>query len=99
MHFANLPPYPMERPSYNTRKRRPGPDPRMMLGYFMGILWIGGGLFVVFSKYVIGYDYFEDSDLVKGWMQWFLGFIFVLYGGFRIYRGYILQKERNLENE
>jgi hypothetical protein len=89
----------MERPTRNTRKRLNAPDPRIMLGYFMGVLWIFGGFFVVFSKYIIGYDYFDDSDFVKGWMRWFLGFIFVLYGGFRIYRGYLLQKERNADNE
>lgn len=80
-------------PTYK-RRRRPGLEPRVVLDFFMGILWMFGGTFIIFSKYIIGYDYFEESDLVKGWMKWFIGFIFMLYGVFRIYRGYQLYKER-----
>lgn len=64
----------------------------------MGALWVFGGIFIVFSEKLLGYDYFEESDLVQGWMKWFIGFIFVLYGGFRIFRGYQLQKENRINH-
>jgi hypothetical protein len=80
------------------KRKRPVVGPRVVLDYFMGLLWMFGGIFIIFSEKFLGYDYFEDSDLVQGWMKWFIGFIFVLYGLFRIYRGYQLQNENKKEN-
>jgi hypothetical protein len=79
--------------SYN-RKKPSIPDPRVMLDFIMGGLWIFLALFILFSKELFQSDFFEDNDLIKGWWKWFIGFIFMLYGLFRIYRGYQLQKER-----
>lgn len=84
----------------NSKYKRKGPvlGPRVVLDYFMGLLWMFGGIFIIFSEKLLGYDYFEESDLVQGWMKWFIGFIFVLYGLFRIYRGYQLQNDNKKEN-
>jgi hypothetical protein len=60
----------------------------------MGILWMFAGLFAAFSKELFHSDFFEGNDLIQGWMKYFIGGIFMLYGLFRIYRGYILYKER-----
>jgi membrane-bound acyltransferase YfiQ involved in biofilm formation len=82
------------------RKHKTGiPDFRAFLDYFMGGLMIFGGIFIIFSKYMLGYDYFEDSDFVKGGMQWFLGFVFAIYGAFRLYRGIQIQKQKKWEKE
>lgn len=75
------------------------PDFRAFLDYFMGGLMVFGGIFIIFSRYLIGQDYFEDSALVQGWMKWFLGIIFMLYGAFRLYRGYHIQQERRWQKE
>lgn len=76
------------------RKRKPALEPRVLLDFFMGALWMLAGLFAAFSKELFRSDFFEDNDFVQGWMKYFLGGIFVLYGIFRIYRGYVLYKER-----
>lgn len=60
----------------------------------MGGLWTLVALFVAFSEELFKSDFFEGNDLVQGWMKYFIGAIFMLYGIFRIYRGYILYKER-----
>ena len=88
----------MDHPSSHRRKRKPALEPRVMLDFFMGVLWMLAGLFAAFSKELFRSDFFEGNDLVQGWMKYFLGGIFVLYGLFRIYRGYVLYKERLEEN-
>jgi hypothetical protein len=87
-----------QKPTYK-RNRRPGPDPRVVLDYFMGGLWIMAGVFISFSKELFHSDFFEGNDLVQGWWKWFFGVLFVLYGVFRIYRGNQLYQERKREND
>jgi hypothetical protein len=65
-----------------------------MLDFFMGGLWIFVALFAAFSKELFNSDFFEGNDLVNGWMKYFIGAMFMLYGIFRVYRGYMLYKER-----
>jgi hypothetical protein len=86
-----------EHRSYGKRKR-PALDPRIMLDYIMAALWISLAVFIMFSKELFNSDFFEGNDLVQGWWKWFIGLIFMLYGLFRIYRGYQLQKERQRED-
>lgn len=88
----------MERqPTY--RRKRQGPDPRVMLDYFMGGIWVLAGVFISFSKELFHSDFFNGNDFVQGWWKYFLGVLFVLYGVFRIYRGYQLYQERKSEND
>ena len=57
---------------------------RSMMDYGMGILWLGMGLFLVFIQYF-------NTDLETRYDEWVLksfGSICILYGIFRIYRGY-----------
>ncbi len=79
------------------KKRRPALEPRVLLDFFMGGLWVLVALFAAFSKELFQSDFFEGNDFVKGWMKYFIGGIFMLYGIFRIYRGYLLYKERSEE--
>ncbi len=87
-----------QQPSYR-RKKRPGPDPRVALDYFMGFLWIMAGVFISFSRELFHSDFFDGNDLVQGGGKWFFGVLFVLYGVFRIYRGNQLYRERKNEND
>lgn len=89
----------MEQKPYKRKHTSGMPDFRAFLDYFMGGLMVFGGIFIIFSRYFIGQDYFEDSALVQGWMKWFLGIIFMLYGAFRLYRGYHIQQERRWQKE
>lgn len=75
------------------------PNFRVMLDYFMALLMLFFGFFIIWSEKVLGYDYFEGSWLVDGAMKWIIGLLFVLYGVFRAYRGYQLgQIERRNED-
>jgi hypothetical protein len=50
----------------------------------MGILWFGMGVFMMFIKYFnTGLEARFDDPVMKGF-----GAVCMLYGGFRIYRGY-----------
>ena len=57
---------------------------RSMMDYGMGILWFGLGVFFAFSRY-LNVDLGDQFDplLIR-----IFGGICILYGGFRIYRGY-----------
>lgn len=89
----------MEQKPYQRKHKTGLPDFRALLDYFMGALMVFGGFFIIFSKHIIGEDYFADSEFVQGGMKWFLGAIFMIYGIFRLYRGYVIQKERRLFKE
>ncbi len=57
---------------------------RSMMDYGMGFLWFGMGVFMMFIKYFnTGLEARFDDPVMKGF-----GAICLLYGGFRIYRGY-----------
>jgi threonine/homoserine/homoserine lactone efflux protein len=57
---------------------------RSIMDYGMGLLWMGMGVYMLFNEYF-------NSGLVDRfdgiWLKVFGG-ICLLYGGFRIYRGY-----------
>jgi len=57
---------------------------RSMMDYGMGILWLGMGIFLLFIEHFnTGLEARFDDPVMKGF-----GAICILYGGFRIYRGY-----------
>lgn len=75
---------------------------RAMLDYFMALLMLFFGVFIIFSEKIIGYDYFADSSFVTGKMKWLVGILFMLYGIFRAYRGYVaatIYNENNQQDE
>ena len=50
----------------------------------MGILWIGMGAFLIFiEKFNTGLEARFDDPVMKAF-----GGVCILYGGFRVYRGY-----------
>jgi sulfite exporter TauE/SafE len=65
---------------------------RGMLDFFMAILMACFGLFIMFSKNVLGYDYFADNLFLQGSIKWIVGILFIFYALFRAYRGYIIFK-------
>ncbi len=89
----------MENQSYKRKHKTGVPDFRTLMDYFMGLLMIFGGIFIVFSKEMLGYDYFEDTDFVQGGMKWLLGGVFFAYGLIRLYRGRQIQLQRKREQE
>lgn len=56
---------------------------RSVLDYGMGIIVVSIGIFFLFSKQIVGREYLDDV-----WMKYIVGTLFILYGGFRVYRGY-----------
>ncbi|HSC53372.1 MAG TPA: hypothetical protein VLC98_07130 [Phnomibacter sp.] len=86
-------------PQRKTRRRQT-PNFRVLLDYFMALLMLFFGVFVIFSEKIIGYDYFADSKFVSGTMKWVVGILFMLYGVFRAYRGWLsAQNEKLSDNE
>ena len=75
------------------RRKTRGPSVRVLLEYFMALLMLFFGFFIIFSEKLLGYDYFEGSWLITGAMQWAIGILFMLYGVFRAYRGHLLDKQ------
>lgn len=61
---------------------------RSIRDYGMGILLLGIGLSFFFSKQVFGRAFFDHDEQ---WMRYAVLVIFTLYGGFRIWRGYVKQ--------
>lgn len=57
---------------------------RSIMDYGMGILWFGMGIFMIFiKKFNTGIELRFDDITIKTF-----GGICILYGSFRIYRGY-----------
>ena len=57
---------------------------RSIMDYGMGILWIGMGVFLIFiEKFNTGLEARFDDPVMKAF-----GGVCILYGGFRVYRGY-----------
>lgn len=79
-----------------NRRRRP-PGLRAMLDYMMALIWVLFGSFIIFSRQMLGYDFFAESALLQGGMKWAIGIMIMLYGLFRAYRGYQLSKEQQDE--
>ncbi|MEO7313472.1 MAG: hypothetical protein ABIX01_24025 [Chitinophagaceae bacterium] len=61
---------------------------RSIRDYGMGILFLGIGVCFFFSKPFFGYELFSKEDDLLRYMVLVL---FTLYGGFRIWRGYVKQ--------
>ena len=56
---------------------------KSILDYGMGVLWIGMGIFLLSpDKYSNRFEHY-DNPMMK-----FFAVVCILYGGFRIYRGY-----------
>jgi hypothetical protein len=81
------------------RKKPSGPNLRSMLDYFMALLMIFFGAVILFPEQILGVDYFKDSPLVKGAMKWVIGILFILYGFFRAYRGWLSSKSKIDEDD
>lgn len=75
----------------NTERHKGYIRMRSMMDYAMGILWIGMGIFLLFNDYfqVKVSDRFDPVALKA------FGGVCILYGGFRLYRGY----KKNYLNE
>ena len=57
---------------------------RSMMDYGMGIMWLAMGIFLIFIDYFnTGLEARFDDAVMK-----IFGGVCILYGGFRIYRGY-----------
>ena len=85
----------------NTNKRnRPNPPGiKSLLDYFMAMVMVFFGCIILFPEEILGVNYFKDSALVQGAMKWVIGFLFILYGGFRAYRGYIASKNKRNDDD
>ena len=68
--------------NFEEKKRKSSDHFRSIYGYTMGILWIVIGLFFLFQKR-LGYDFElgKTATIIFGVSS-------LLYGGFRIYRGF-----------
>lgn len=88
----------MNESSNRYRKKNPL-DFRALLDYFMALLMIFFGIFIVFSASFIGYDYFEGTWLADPSIKWIMAGMFAFYGLFRGYRGYLQsRKGRDFED-
>jgi hypothetical protein len=69
--------------NHRQEKKKPYAKVRSIMNYGMGILWITLGIFLLMPN-KFGYEYTLGRDpLMKAF-----GGICILYGSFRIYRGY-----------
>lgn len=85
--------------AYNNRSNRKPPGVRAMLDYFMALVMVFFGLMILFPEQILGNDYFNDSALLQGAMKWVIGFLFIFYGVFRAYRGYISSKKTGSDED
>ena len=83
----------------NNRSRPKPPAIRSLLDYFMALVWLFVGLLILFPVQIAGADIFRNKPILQGTMKWVIGFLFVLYGVFRGYRGYIASKNRDNEDD
>ncbi len=56
--------------------------------YFMCLIILGFGIFIMFSKHIIGYEYFDSGFLEPKPLRYSVGPLFMVYGLFRAWRGY-----------
>ena len=70
---------------YEKKKRRQVAGMKSMMDYGMGIIFIAAGLFFFFrDKFKLSFnERFPPDDIDK-----ILGVIIVIYGAWRLYRGY-----------
>ena len=87
-----FPPFRKNMQTRRTSRRKNTPNVRAMMDYFMASLMVFFGVFIIYSEKILGYDYFEGSSFVTGKMKWVIGALFMLYGVFKAYRGYVAAK-------
>lgn len=68
---------------FQEKQRRQGSRARSILDYTMGTIFFLFGLYFLLHKVIGVKNLAFDSGTL-----YFLGVLFVLYGGWRIYRGY-----------
>lgn len=83
----------------NSKRRTKPPGVRAMLDYFMALVMAFFGCIILFPEQILGVDYFSDSALIQGGMKWVIGILFILYGVFRGYRGYIASKTSSNDDD
>ncbi len=71
---------------YEKKKRKQVSQMKSLLDYSMGLIFILIGVFFFFRNRIhsIINEYLRSPDMLDK----ILGFIFLVYGGWRIYRGY-----------
>ncbi len=82
-----------------NRSRSKPPAIRSLLDYFMAMVWIFIGLLILFPEQIAGVDLFKNKPILQGATKWVIGFLFMLYGVFRGYRGYMAAKNRGNEDD
>jgi len=60
----------------------------------MAALMVLMGIFILFPEMIVGFDFFQDSWFLQGAMKWVVGILFMLYGVFRAYRGYLVSRQQ-----
>lgn len=73
----------MAQEDYEDKKMKAYANRRSLMDYGMGILYIAAGAFVVFANR-LGYE----LDFLPEPYSYAFGGLFLIYGIFRIYRGY-----------
>jgi hypothetical protein len=74
--------------NWNEREKKRFSGLPILYDYTMGVLWIGVGLFFIFSK-SLGIELMKSDPLIDN----IFGIVGVAYGIFRLYRGY---KKQNI---
>lgn len=70
---------------YEKKRKKDLERIRSIVDYTMGVLFVGLGIFfLVRYQQKITLKYLGDPD----WLDIALGALFILYGGWRLYRGY-----------
>jgi threonine/homoserine/homoserine lactone efflux protein len=83
----------------NSRNRPKPPGIKSFLDYFMALVWIFFGFLILFPEQIAGVDLFKNKPILQGGMKWVIGSLFLLYGVFRGYRGYIASKKSSQDDE
>lgn len=102
LELTIFPPFQNNMQTRRSYRRKSTPNVRAIMDYFMAALMVFFGVFILDSEKILGYDYFEDSPFIKGKVKWLVGILFMLYGVFKAYRGYVaakLEKEFDHEDE
>jgi len=68
--------------NYEERRRKTSSTFRSVYDYVMGVLWLGLGIVFIWHRQ-LGFEVDFDPTLKK-----IFGIAAILYGAFRIYRGY-----------
>ena len=85
--WVKLPPAKIEQTvleEYENRKRKQVTQMNSIKDYGMGILWMATGVFFLFHD-KLNVPFGNDAS---SWLDKFFGGLCILYGGWRIYRGY-----------